>query len=142
MLSHCLQLRWEREGNRGDGRGGRDIREGRLEVGGGWVGEDGEEGGGGLRRGGLPRRALGGARLRGGGNPRQGSFLFPASVSDFRGTAGALLGCAAAARRLLPRIGLPRLAVIDLVCLGGRALRRGGRLEIGRALVESFSCSL
>lgn len=37
--------------------------------------EDGAQGGGGVRGGRLPRRPLGGARLRGGGHPRQGASL-------------------------------------------------------------------
>lgn len=66
-----------------------ELWEVRLVIGRGGGGGDGEEGGGGVRGGRLPRRPLGGARLRGGGHTRQGAQLrlspppprFPAAVS-------------------------------------------------------------
>jgi hypothetical protein len=42
-------------------------------------GEDGAQGGGGVRGGRLPRRPLGGARIRRGGHPRQGASPSPRS---------------------------------------------------------------
>ena len=59
--------------------GGEDRRgeERRGEVGGQG---DGAEGGGGVRAGRVPRRPLGGARLRGGGHARQGAPRFASSL--------------------------------------------------------------